>query len=139
MATTTRPELSKKNQYWIERHRFYELKHFCLQYPIWRKAYHALDGLSRRPQDLALFLKDNHISDPTAACAEAREYYQTRMRVVERAAVAADNDLAKYILVAVTQGLSYEALRAKYNVPCCKDVYYVAYRRFFYTLDKLRG
>ena len=48
MGTTIRPELSEKNPYWIERHRYYELKHFCLQYPIWKKAYAALDGLSRR-------------------------------------------------------------------------------------------
>lgn len=27
MATTIRPELSEKNPYWIERHRYYELKH----------------------------------------------------------------------------------------------------------------
>ena len=39
MGTTIRPELSEKNPYWIERHRYYELKHFCLQYPIWKKAY----------------------------------------------------------------------------------------------------
>lgn len=52
MGTTIRPELSEKNPYWIERHRYYELKHFCLQYPIWKKAYAALDGLSRRPSDL---------------------------------------------------------------------------------------
>ena len=38
MGTTIRPELSEKNPYWIERHRYYELKHFCLQYPIWKKA-----------------------------------------------------------------------------------------------------
>lgn len=36
MGTTIRPELSEKNPYWIERHRYYELKHFCLQYPIWK-------------------------------------------------------------------------------------------------------
>ena len=46
MGTTIRPELSEKNPYWIERHRYYELKHFCLQYPIWKKAYAALDGLA---------------------------------------------------------------------------------------------
>ena len=43
MGTTIRPELSEKNPYWIEKHRYYELKHFCLQYPIWRKAYSVLD------------------------------------------------------------------------------------------------
>ena len=45
MATEIRPELSEKNPYWIGKHRYYELKHFCLQYPIWKKAYNALlDG-----------------------------------------------------------------------------------------------
>ena len=33
MGTQIRPELSEKNLYWIDRHRYYELKHFCLQYP----------------------------------------------------------------------------------------------------------
>ena len=50
MATTIRPELSEKNPYWIERHRYYELKHFCLQYPIWKKAYAALDGLTLKTE-----------------------------------------------------------------------------------------
>ena len=58
MATMIRPELSEKNPYWIERHRYYELKHFCLQYPIWKKAYAALDGLSRRPADMEIFSRN---------------------------------------------------------------------------------
>lgn len=54
MATTIRPELSEKNPYWIEKHRYYELKHFCLQYPIWRKAYASLNGFSSKPIDWAI-------------------------------------------------------------------------------------
>ena len=57
MATEIRPELSEKNPYWIGKHRYYELKHFCLQYPIWKKAYNALLGLSSRPNDLDIFVK----------------------------------------------------------------------------------
>ena len=57
MATKVRPEISEKNPYFIERERYYELKHFCRQYPIWKKAYRALDGLSRRPADLELFVQ----------------------------------------------------------------------------------
>lgn len=34
MRNDMRPELSQKNPYWIGKHRYYELKHFCLQYPI---------------------------------------------------------------------------------------------------------
>lgn len=46
MGTTIRPELSEKNPYWIERHRYYELKHFCLQYPIWKKHMQPWMGLA---------------------------------------------------------------------------------------------
>ena len=28
-----------ENKYWISRHRYLELKHFCLQYPLWIKNY----------------------------------------------------------------------------------------------------
>ncbi len=32
-----RPELSKKNRYYISKHRYYELKHLCLQYSSIKK------------------------------------------------------------------------------------------------------
>ena len=35
---------------------------------------------------------------------------------------------------ALTEGLSYE----KMAPPCCKEVWYTAYRRFFWLLDKAR-
>ena len=110
MGTTIRPELSEKNPYWIERHRYYELKHFCLQYPIWKKAYAALDGLSRRPSDLEVFSKKGEISDPTVRCVEARSYYIERMKTVEQVAIATDAELSSYILKGVTEGWSYEYL-----------------------------
>ena len=66
MGTTIRPELSEKNPYWIEKHRYYELKHFCLQYPIWRKAYSLLDGYANPPKDLASFVVTSTLGDPTA-------------------------------------------------------------------------
>lgn len=34
-----KPELSKANRYWISKHRYYELYHFCLQYYEWEKEY----------------------------------------------------------------------------------------------------
>ena len=102
MGTTIRPELSEKNPYWIEKHRYYELKHFCLQYPIWKKAYLALDGLAKRPSDLVLFSGQRDLSDPTAKCAEARIFYSNRMELVESVAEETDVVLGTYILQAVT-------------------------------------
>ncbi len=139
MGTTIRPELSEKNKYWIEKHRYYELKHFCLQYPIWKKAYLSLDGLAKRPSDLVLFSGQREISDPTAKCAEARIFYADRIELVEQVAVETDTVLATYILRAVTNGVSYDYLKTMLGIPCCKDTYYELYRRFFWLLNKERG
>lgn len=139
MGTTIRPELSEKNPYWLEKHRYYELKHFCLQYPIWRKAYSSLDGLSAtRPTDLAMFVATNTLSDPTARCAMAKAFYSERTDMVQRVAKETDPVLASYILKAVTEGWSYDILKARLEIPCCKDTYYELYRRFFWLLNKER-
>lgn len=37
MTTTIRPVIAHSNKYYISRHRYYELKHFCLQYYEWRE------------------------------------------------------------------------------------------------------
>ena len=140
MGTEIRPELSDKNPYWIGKHRYYELKHFCLQYPIWKKAYAALDGLSKRPQDLEVFVKSGQLtSDPTGRCAESRLFFADRMELVEQAAIDASPDLYPYILRAVTEGLSYNSLKMQYDIPCCREVYYDCYRRFFWLLSRKRG
>lgn len=56
----------------------------------------------------------------------------------ERLAIATDAELSNYILKGVTEGWSYDILKARSNIPCCKDVYYNLYRRFFWLLNKAR-
>lgn len=137
MGTKTRPELSEKNKYWIDKHRFYELKHFCLQYPFWKKAYSAITPFSKI-NDSVIYPQMNYPSDPTAKCAIAREFYMERIQMIERTATETDPMIASYILKAVTEGLSYEYLKARLDIPCCKDIYYNLYRRFFWLLSKER-
>lgn len=136
MSTTIRPEISTKNHYWIERHRYYELKHFCLQYPTWKKACAGLDGLARQGTNVRRH--SGNSSDPTAKAAEAREWYLDRMSIIENAAMETDTVISPYILKGVTEGCSYDHLRTKYNIPCGKDMYYDLYRRFFWLLSKER-
>ena len=138
MPTNVRPEVSERNPYYINRQRYYELKHFCRQYPIWKKAYTALDGLSRRPADLALFNKPNQTSDPTARCAEARAAYSRKMEMVERCAKEASPELSKYIMSYVTNGDCYCVLKMRDNIPCSKDMFYDVARKFFWLLNKAR-
>lgn len=138
MGTMIRPELSEKNKYWIEKHRYYELKHFCLQYPSWKKAREALNGYPSISDNTSIFLKTNVHSDPTAKLAVERAFYSKRMDMVEQTAIAADSDLYVEILRAVTQGESFEYLKARLEIPCSRDMYYDRYRRFFYLLNEVR-
>ena len=52
-----RAQLSTKNPCSIPKHRYYELKHFCLQYPDWKKALVLLDGWNTEPRDIPGIIK----------------------------------------------------------------------------------
>lgn len=126
MATEIRPELSEKNPYWIGKHRYYELKHFCLQYPIWKKAYNALLGLSSRPNDLDIFVKSGQVrSDPTARCAESRVSFAKRMELVEQAAIGTDGDLYTDMMsrshLIIIIGLAYNPVLYERVTAACKN------------------
>lgn len=139
VATVIRPEISEKNKYWIDKHRHYELKHFCLQYPIWKQKYTECGGISRGSSSMGDRPCTYAIGDPTAKQAITRSYYAEKIRLVEKAALEADTYLYKYILKAVTEDLSYTYLKSKLNIPCGRDMYYDRYRRFFWLLNNSRG
>lgn len=137
MGTVIRPEISTKNKYWIDKHRYYELKHFCLQYPSWKKTYAAINELSASSPTIER-VASSDISDLTAKCAIRKAYYSDRIKMIEQAAMDADQDLYIYILKAVTEGLAYTYLTSQMHIPCSRDTYYDRYRRFFWLLNESR-
>lgn len=138
MATVIRAKISERNKYWIDKHRHYELKHFCLQYPMWKRTYAALADLSVTLSNMDRTNSNKPVSDPTASCALKRAYYSEKIKMVETVALETDSFLYQYILKAVTEGLSYTYLRTKMNIPCGRDMYYERYRKFFWLLSKTR-
>lgn len=140
MATVIRAEISEKNKYWIDKHRHYELKHFCLQYPVWKRTYSALLDLGIAASSLnGMPSSNSEPSDLTAKYAIRKAYYSDRIKMVEQAALEADEYLWHYILRAVTEGLSYTYLKTQLDIPCSKDTYYDRYRRFFWLLSEARN
>lgn len=138
MATTVRAELSTNNKYWIDKHRYYELKHFCLQYPVWKKEYAAYTDIGPNLSSFEQIYSDNMPSDSTANWALKRAYYYEKIKLIEKIAEETDYILYKYILKAVTEGLSFTYLKTKLNIPCGRDMYYDRYRRFFWLLSEIR-
>ena len=99
-----------KSEFNLSKHRYYELKHFCLQYPEWKKLYFDADGWSGN-------------GDTTSRDGIKRGDLKTYMEMVESCARSTDSD----ILVFVTEeGRSIPA-----------ELRY-AYRRFFWELSRKR-
>ena len=139
MATKIRPEISSNNKYWIDKHRYYELKHLCLQYLSWKRTYAALDELG---MTCSLFDKQpggGAPGDLTAKYAIRKAQYAEKIQMIENAAKGADEDLYVYILKAVTEDLSFTYLKTRLEIPCGRDMYYDRYRRFFWLLSEARG
>lgn len=126
-------ELSKKNEYWLPKHRYYELKHFCLQYAYWQVK------IAQLTCNITAYIGAHPVErkydSPTEKCVLLRDKYKRYTRTVIEAAKLADPELWSYILKGVTLGYSYEQLQALYQIPCCRSVYYQLYRKFFYILS----
>lgn len=138
-SSLIRAEISTKNKYWIDKHRYYELKHLCLQYPSWKKAYESFDDETIPLSMVERAPTSNLPGDPTAKRAIMKAHYSDKMKIIEDAAIEADRYLHEYILRAVTEQLSYSYLKSKLGIPCGRDMYYDRYRRFFWILSEMRG
>lgn len=138
MTTMIRAKISEKNKYYIDKHRHYELKHFCLQYPSWKRAYAEFDDTSISLSTIESVPTSNIPGDPTAKRAVMKAHYSERIKLIEKIAIEADRYLHEYILKAVTEGLSYTHLKSRLGIPCSKDMYYDRYRKFFWLLSASR-
>lgn len=129
--------MSKKDlalkRYEISKERYRELKYFCLQYEEWKKQLSSLASV--KPQQLTGMPNGkNRISNPTADAAVKRSELTEKCALVEQSAIEADAELYPYLLKSVTQGIPYEYM----NVPCCRQKFYNARRKFFYKLSQKR-
>lgn len=139
MSTDIKPEVSKRNKYHISKHKYYELKHYCLQYPEWEKMYRKLNSdaySSAKLQEYAA--QDRSFCDPVGTVATLRAYYAQKINELKAIAKQADPELADYILMSVTTICSYPYMKTVMNIPCSKDTFYDRYRKFFFLLARAR-
>jgi len=135
MSTTIRAEISKNGKWYISKHRYYELKHFCLQYDEWKEALESLTPV--RSLSIDISIGGDYTGDKTGDIAVRRAMIRSHMEMVEQAAIGADPDIYSYILRCVTSGISYDKMVAS-GIPCSRDYFYDRYRKFFWILDGIR-
>lgn len=126
-------ELSEKSKYHLSKHRYLELKHFCLQYPEWKQRLKEITDI--RSSDTMMPGSDQ-ISNKTERIAIEKTMLKNKIELVEKTCMETDQVLWFYILQGVTEEATYTYLRNAMNIPCGKNMYYDRYRRFFWLLDR---
>lgn len=141
MCTSIRPEITSKSKYYISKHRYYELKHFCLQYCEWKEYIDYLySKLAPETVSFESIKSITNISDSSVeSLAIAFVDCQSKIDMIENVAKETDKELWNYILKAVTEGVSYTKFDMVDNIPCGKEKFYDRYRKFFWLLSKRRN
>lgn len=135
--TQIRPKLSTKNELYIDKHAFYMAFHFALQYPEWKEQYADLIGSASKAIDYNGMPHGSSVGDPTARIAIRSSIVRSNIELVERIALTAGRDLAEYLLIGVTQeGVTFDTLALRHNMPCGRTKYYNMRRMFYYLLSQ---
>lgn len=104
-----------KTEYTLSKHRFYELKHFCLQYPGWKKLYDETDGYSNE--------SGKSKGDTTSRDGIKRATIRGYLDLIEYCARLTDANILPYVI------------GERWPVPV--ELRY-SYSRFFFELSKRR-
>ena len=136
----TRNELSMKNENYIPKFRFLELKYYCLQYPEWLEEYNDIQGYL---MSSSLFENDR-VDGGEKQDEEYRKMARScnlryKMDKVKHTLLYLPAKLQSPIFEAVTTGKGWTVIQAKYELVCTRDEYFNAYHTFFKQLDILMG
>lgn len=135
MSTEIRPEISKKSKYWLSKHRYYELLHWCRQYDEWWAS--RSEHLNTLNSAALISIKEGKSTKSIVEEAVIKlDSVNKKIDLIHETVKEADPELADYILYSVTHGVGYTNLKTVKDIPCSKNYFYEKYRRFFWLLDK---
>lgn len=132
MSTTVRPEVSKKKEHWIPKHRYYELKHFVMQRPDFVKGY--VNAFHGYPKSCTYdYIFKSEIPDPTYQSMERAYYFRNKIDLIDNMANEADPIIGPIIIENIVNGKSWNESA---DIPCSRAAYYDIYRKFFWLLSR---
>ena len=126
-------------KYRIQSKRLAELRNYAYQYSSWIEAVEEVAELSAPVLDG--MPRGTDTSDPVGRLAANRERYLRNIRTVDKCIEGCTDDksLQRAVRKAVTTPrITFEWLKANGMVYYERDAYYIAVRRFYWLLDKIR-
>ena len=127
-------QFSKRSKYYISRHIFMTVYHYCLNYDEWVSEYNLNVGLRKGEGEGGGRSKGEQ--DPTSEQAiRLADLYQ-KIETIRSAAYAAEPELYDYLLAYVTQSdMTFDKLKAR-GMPCERKMFYDRRRKFYWIMSK---
>lgn len=120
-----------ERKYEISKHKFYEVYHYCLQYPEWKRELRKIHTL--QSPNIDGMPHGSSTSDPTELSAMRIADLSYKCDLIETTVLEAGPEIYKWLLIGVTDDhYDYNALHER-KIPCGRNQYYDA-RRLFYCL-----
>lgn len=136
METKQRAKISEDNKYYISKHRYYELLHFCRQYDEFVTEKRKIMDSLVKAINYNWTKLGNDPCDHTSDSGIKLQELNRKMEMIEQCAMKTDPSIYQFIIFAVTKGYGYVYLKETLNIPCGKNYFYENYRKFFWLLDK---
>lgn len=131
-----RSEHSVRSKWYLPKHKFLTAYHYALQYQEWKNEYKTLTDSSKAIRYDIDKVKTTCDADPTEKLAVRRAELIEKIETVEKIAAEAAPDIAKYLLIGVTQeGVSFDYLRTSLGMPCGKNAYSSRRGKFYFILS----
>ena len=135
MATNIRSVISESNPSYISKHRYYELKHYCLQYPEWIKRRLYLLGQVGSSSIIEITPGDKTYDEHISSIVDELNSISKNIEHIQTCCDLLDPEIAGYIFDAVTTGRTYSYYYTIEAIPCSRSYFYRLYRQFFYFLN----
>lgn len=126
---------SYRGKYKMTKEQYLSAKYYALRYNEWVLEYRAIcdtsSAITYSDMPKGSFNTESQVEE---AAIKADKIHD-RIRLIESTAKEAMPDLSDYILKAVTNtDITYHQLRTLTNIPCGKNVFYNARRKFYWLL-----
>ena len=129
-------KMEYSGKYHLTKFEFGYAKWYSLRYNDWIEEYNSLKD-SVKGVTYEETVKGGKRGDPTEKLAARRADLRDKILKIENAAFEAGVEIAKYILIAVTnEDITFQVLKSKYSIPCERTYYYEKRRKYYYLLSQ---
>ena len=129
----------KLDKYGISNKRYKELCGFCEQYPEWKDAIKNASFIRGVEYSDMPHSPNTGTSNATQSMAIRLASAESKCRLIEEVAKAADPEYWLHIIKSVCYGTSIDYMREFDGLHMSNSVFYDRRRYFFYLLDQKRG